>query len=340
MKKRVDLPKAENTLLPMVKKSYLYSLLSTMVLIFPLLLFCQTPVADSLLKLLPYEKNDSIRIAMLRDIGFDYYRTNAVKSTRYLKEAIALAKQTNNTYQYFGAWMDYGSLKIDMEQYDSAAIIFKWLLPEPFAETNSRMKAGALSNLATVYLDQDKYVEAEQYFLKAIDIYEKNKIESQLVNSYGNICFIYTDLKQYQNTINYAGKLYAIAKKINGPQSLVVALSFLSASYTRLGQPEKAIAYLNEAMALSLQQQNPSQRFELHSDFGEYYIAIKEYNKAIIQLTKADSISKILTNSRHRGGNLALLGKAYTLKKDYAKAREVLEQAALLLSANGKMVSR
>jgi two-component system, sensor histidine kinase ChiS len=283
----------------MAKKSLVYSLcLLLATTVAPNYIFCQTSIADSLLKLLPHEKNNSIRIAMLRDIGFDYYRTNAVKSAMYLKQAIALAKQTNNTYQYFGARMDYGSLKIDMEQYDSAAAIFKKLLAEPFAETNSRMKAGPLSNLATVYLGQDKYLEAEQYYLKAIDIYEKNKIKSQLVNSYGNICFIYTDLKQYQNTINYAGKLYAIAKKINDPQSLVVALSFLSASYTRLAQPEKTLPYLNEAMALSLQQKNPSQRFELHSDFGEYYIATREYNKAIIQLTKADSISKILTNSR------------------------------------------
>jgi two-component system, NarL family, sensor kinase len=340
MKKRVDLLKAENTLLPMVKKNCLYFLLTTMVLIFSVSMFCQTPVADSLLKLLPYEKNDSIRIAMLRDIGFDYYRTNAVKSTRYLKEAIALAKQTNNTYQYFGAWMDYGSLKIDMGQYDSAAIIFKRLLSEPFAETNYRMKAAALSNLATVYLDQDKYVEAEQYYLQAIAIYEKNHTESQLVISYGNICFIYTDLKQYQHTIDYANKLYSLAKKNDDLESLVVSLGFLASSYTRLGQPEKSFPLLKEALELSLKQENPNQRFELYSDLGEYYIAVKDYDKAIVHLTKADSIAKKLTNSRHRGSNLALLGKAYTLKSNYTKAREVLQEAALVLAGNGKLNER
>ena len=302
--------------------------------------FSQTPIADSLLLLLPLEKNDSVRIAMLRDIGFDYYRTNAVKSAKYLKEAIALAKKTNNTYQHFGAWLDYGSLKIDMGQYDSAAAIFKNLLVEPFAETNYRMKAAALSNLATVYLDQDKYVEAEQYYLKAIAIYEKNKVESQLVISYGNICFIYTDLKQYQNTIDYANKLYAIAKKINDPESMVVALGFLSASYTRLGNPEKALPQLNEAMKLTQQQQNPSQKFELHSDLGEYYIAIKNYDKAIVELIKADSIAKTLTNSRHRGSNLALLAQAYTLKSNYNKARAILQEAAALLDGNGKINER
>jgi signal transduction histidine kinase len=318
---------------------YLLSLLIITVFTAPCV-FSQTPVADSLLKLLPFEKNDSIRIAMLRDIGFDYYRTNAAKSAKYLKEAIALAEKTNNTYQYFGAWMDYGSLKTDMEQYDSAAAIFKRLLAAPYAETNYRMKAGALSNLATVYLDLDRYLEAEQYYLQAIAIYEKNKLESQLVNSYGNICFIYTDLKQYQNTINYAGKLYTIAKKINDPESICIALSFLSASYTRLGQPQKAWPLLNEAMALSLQQQNPSQRFELHSDFGEYYIAIKDYGNAIVQLTKADSISKTLTNSRHRASNLALLGRAYSLNNNYTKAREVLQDASVLLAGNGKINER
>ncbi len=307
----------------------------------PLAICGQTPVADSLLKQLPFQKNDSLKIAMLRDIGFDYYRTNAAKSANYLKEAIALAQKTSNTYQHFGAWLDYASLKIDMGQFDSATIILKRLLNEPFAAGNYRMRAAALSNLATVYLDQDDYLEAEQYYLKAIDVYEKNNAPSELVvASYGNICFVYTDLKQYQNAIKYANKLYGIAAKINDPASMVIALGFLSASYTRLGTPEKTLPLLNEALTLSLKQQNPNQRFEVYSDFGEYYIAVKQYDKAITQLVKADSIAKTLTNNRHRGSNLALLGRAYTLKGDYRNARKILEQAAALLTGDGKRNER
>lgn len=277
---------------------------------------------------------------MLRDIGFDYYRSNAAKSAKYLMEAIALAKKTNITFQYFAAWMDYGSLKIDMGQYDTAAIIFKHLLAEPYAQTNYKMKAGALSNLATIYLDQDKYVAAEQYYLQAIALYEQNNNESQLMISYGNICFIYTDLKQYQNTIRYAEKLYALASKLIDQESKVVALGFLSASYIRLGKPGKAWPLLNEALAISLQQRNPNQRFEIYSGFGEYYLVTKDYDKAIIQLTKADSIASTLTNSRHRGSNLALLSRAYLLKNNYPKAIKVLETAAIVLTGNGNKNER
>ncbi len=325
----------------MLKKEFFYSIYKMLVIVFfPLPAFCQTSYSDSLLKQLPYEKNDTQKIIMLRDIGFDYYRTDAVKSGKYLMDAIALAKKTNNTFQYFAAWMDYGSLKIDMGKYDTAAIIFKSLLAEPFAETNYKMKAGALSNLATVYLDLDNYIEAERYYLQAIALYEKNRDESQLVISYGNICFIYSDLKQYQNTIRYADKLYAIAKKNNDRESMVVALGFMSSSYIRTGKPGKAIGFLNESLELSFTQQNPNQRFEVYSGFGEYYLSIREYDRAIEALSSADSIANTLTNSRHRGTNLSLLGRAYTYKNDYPRARKVLEKAAVLLAGSGNKNER
>lgn len=134
---------------------------------------CQTPIADSLLKILPFEKNDTLKIIILRDIGFDYYRTNAKMSALYLLQARDLALNTGNTFQYFAATMDYASLQIELGKLDTAIVIFKALLSEPYAETNYKMQAAALGNLATVYLNQDKYIAAQEYYLKAIALYEK-----------------------------------------------------------------------------------------------------------------------------------------------------------------------
>jgi two-component system, NarL family, sensor kinase len=301
---------------------------------------CQTPTADSLMQLLPLEKNDSLRIVMLRDIGFDYYRTNATKSAEYLLQARDLAKKTNNTFQYFGAIMDYGSLQIELSKFDTAILIFKKLLAEPYAETNYKLKAAALGNLATAYLNQDKYIAAQQCYLQAIALYENNRDEQQLSIPYGNICFVYLELKQYQNTIDYANRLYLLSTKNNDMESKVTALGFMATSYIRMGKPEKSIGLLKESLVLSLLQQNASQRFELYATFGEYYLAIKDYHQAVVSLTKADSISKKLTNSKHRGSNLVLLGKAYALGNNYRKASKVLEEAALALSGRGKKNER
>lgn len=297
---------------------------------------CQTTIADSIIKMLPLEKNDSLRVVMLRDIGFDYYRTNAKKSSQYLLQAMALAKQTNNIFQYFGAMMDYGSLQIELGKLDTAIVIFKALLAEPYAQTNYKMKAAALGNLATVYLNQGRYIAAQECYLTAIALFEKNKDERQLAIPYGNICFVFLELKQYQKAIDYANRLYLLSVKNNDKESQVTALSFVATSYIRMGTPERALSALKESMTLSLLQQNPSQRFELYSNFGEYYLAIKNYNQAIFNLNKADSISKTLTNAKHRGSNLALLAKAYTLNNNYSKAIKVLEQAASMLEGSGK----
>ena len=216
--------------------------------------------------------------------------------------------------------MDYGSLQIELGKLDTAIVIFKALLAEPYAKTNYKMKAAALGNLATVYLNQGRYISAQECYLAAIVLYEKNKDEQQLAILYGNICFVFLELKQYLKVIDYANRLYLLLVKSNDKRSKVTALSFISTSYIRMGRPENAIGALNESMELSLFQQNPTQRFELYSTFGEYYLAIKDYNKAILNLTKADSISKTLTNSKHRGSNLALLAKAYALNHNYPQA--------------------
>jgi two-component system, NarL family, sensor kinase len=300
----------------------------------------QQSFADSLIKRLPLEKNDSNKIMMLRNIGFEYMSTDTIKCRQYLVEAMALAKKTNNVYQQLGSLMDFGSMHVDMGKYDTAEIIYKSIIANPNSEKYYRSRAGALSNLATLYVDQEKYVQAQPYYLQAIEIYEKNNDSVQLSISYGNICNLYTFLKQYQNTIKYAQKLYAIAIKKNDKISIVNALENLSAGYSSMGDYPKSFSYLSQTLPLAIEVNNPNQLFHTYGNFGDYYFNIKEYNKAIPYLIKADSIAKIITNKRRRATNLCLLGNAYAAVNDFKKAKIALQEAEQILVGNDELRER
>jgi two-component system, NarL family, sensor kinase len=314
------------------KKTFLFLSFSLLMFISTIEIFSQVSMADSLLKILPFEKNDSLKIVILRDIGFSYYRTNPVKSKKYLLEAMELAKKTNNKFQFCKALIDYGSLQIDMGKYDTAIVILTNLLADPYSEAHYKIKGPILGNLATVYLDQDNYIKAQQCYLQAIEIFEKNNDQYNLVISYGNLCLVLIHQKFYAKTIQYAEKLYNLGVKNNDKESVTNALSTLSSCYTRTGNYTKALIVLNQSLSSALTQDNSSQLFYVYSNFGEYYLATKDYDKAVIQLVKADSIGRTLTYNKNRGVNLSLLGKAYTLKNDYTKAKSVLQKAESMLT--------
>jgi two-component system, NarL family, sensor kinase len=317
----------------MAKKYIFYSfylLLATTVS--PKYIFCQTSIADSLLKQLPYEKNDSIKIVMIRDIGYAYEQTDADKSSAYYLQAIAFAKKINNNYQYLSALMDYGCLHITIGKYDSAVTILQSMLKQTNAQTSYKLKGGALANLGNIYLHQSRYTEAQEYYLKAIDIFEKNKDEQRLTKIYGNISSMFRDLKQLDKAILYAEKMLAVATKNNDNENKVTAFNNLSNAYDRLNNYKKVDSLLHQALPIAIGLENPFYLFNIYFNLGTNYIELKNYEQAIVHIEKSVTIGRTLSNKEELGLPLSQLGRIYSIKNNFVKAMPYLKEAAQILT--------
>jgi signal transduction histidine kinase/uncharacterized protein HemY len=330
-KSKFDLLKTRHV--RMIKKSIFYSLyLLLLTAVAPKYIFCQAAIADSLLKKLPDEKNDSLKIVMIRDIGYAYEQTNAEKSSNYYLQAIALSKKNNNEYQYLAALNDYGNLHITIGKYDTAEVIFKDLLSKTNKQTTYKLKGGALANLGNIYLHQSRYGEAQEYYLKAIDLFEKNNDEQRLTKIYGNISSLFSELKQVDKAILYAEKMLAVATKNNDKDNKIIALNNLSNAYDRLNNYEKVDSLLNQALPVAIESDNPFYLFSTYHNLGTNYIELKNYDQAIVKLEKAISIGRTLSNKEEIGLPLSQLGRIYSIKNNFAKALPFLKEAEQILT--------
>ncbi len=318
-----------------IKKNCGYLLSILLIVVFSVAnVFSQNPVADSLLKSLPFEKNDSLRIVMLRDIGYSYEQTNADKSSVYYLQAMASAKKINNNYQYLAALMDYGRLHVIIGKYDSAIAILQSMLSQTNPQTGYKLKGGALANLGNIYLHQSMYGEAQNYYLKAINLFEKNNDEQRLVKVYGNISGVFCDLKQLDNAILYAQKMLAIATKNNDKENKVTALNNLSNAYDRLNDYEKVDSLLNKALPVAIELDNPFYLFNIYFNLGTNYIELKNYDEAIVQIEKAVTLGRTLSNKEELGLPLSQLGRVYSIKNNFVKAVPFLKEAEQILTGS------
>jgi two-component system, NarL family, sensor kinase len=334
-KDSVHLVRLKAYCISMVKKSIFYSLyLLLATAVAPMDIFCQTSVADSLLKKLPGEKNDSLKIVMLRDIGYDYEQTDAEKSSVYYLQALASAKKTNNKYQYLAALNDYGNLNITIGKYDSAEVIFKDLLSKTNNETSYRLTAGALANLGNIYLHQSRYGEAQEYYLKAIDLFEKNNDEQRLTKVYGNISSMFCDLRQLDKAIMYAKKMLTIATRSENKENMVIALNNLSNAYDRLNNYKKVDSLLHEALPIAIELNNPFYLFNIYFNLGSNYIELKNYDQAIALVEKSITVGRTLSNKEELGLPLSQLGRIFRIKNNYAKALPYLKEAEQILTGS------
>ncbi len=314
---------------------YIFAFLINSISISPII--AQVRVADSLKKILSGERNDSLKIILLRDIGYAYEQTNPIESSNYYLQAITLSKKINNSYQYLAALNDYGNLYITSGKYDSAEIIFKDIFTKTNTQTSYKLKGSVLANLGNIYKNKNKYILAQEQYMKAIALFEKNKDTPRLTRLYGNMNIIFFDLRQDKQAIEYAEKMYSLAKKNNNKEDIVTALVNLSNSYNRMNEHPKAIALLKESLPLAIELDNTYFLCNIYYNLGANEIEIKKYDAAISYLNKAAVFAGTMSNTAELGAVLTQTGRAYSSKGNYSSALNFYNGAEpLVLKANRK----
>ncbi|MFM9910739.1 MAG: tetratricopeptide repeat protein [Chitinophagaceae bacterium] len=313
----------------------IYAFLINSISIFPII--AQVRVADSLKNILSVERNDSVKVILLRDIGYAYEQTNTMESSNYYLQAISLSKKINNSYQYLAALNDYGNLHITSGKYDTAEIIFKDILTKTNTQTSYILTGSVLANLGNIYKNKNKYILAQEQYMKAIALFEKNNDTPRLTRLYGNMNIVFFDLRQDKQAIEYAEKMYSLAKKNNNNEDIVTALVNLSNSYKRMNEHPKAIALLKESLPLAIELDNAYFLSNIYYNLGVNELEMKKYDTAISNLNKAAVFARTMSNTAELGAVLTQSGRAYSSKGNYSVAINFFNEAEpIVLKANRK----
>lgn len=253
----------------------------------------------------------AIKTNSKKQLSFLYnYKGVALERMGEFKEAIEeyhrsikIKEETNNKLGIAYTSSNIGSLYIEIyrlrkdkehltkakEYIEKSLLVFLELEDE-------RGIAIAYSNLGLLYDNKREFEQAIDYYLKTIEIDEKNNASiSDLVIDYNNVGSCYEEKKDYELAIYYYGKALTLCKKSNYPHGLVLVLSNLASCHYSMDQLDKALSYIQEAERKLDKEKFSEIRLQIDLIFYLVYKKRKEFNKSLYHyeqyMQKKDSIS-------------------------------------------------
>jgi tetratricopeptide (TPR) repeat protein len=229
-------------------------------------------------------------------------------------------------------WNRLGVLLIKLGHFNKAEELYEILLEQTIDESK---KAYLFHQLGWIKDDQGKYIEAIEFYEKALQIEQKTlpADHPHLASSYNNIGLVYKNIGEYSKALSYYEKDLEISQKILPPNHHNLAASYhnIGQVYYSVGDYSKALSSHEKALEI-YQKVLPPNHPHLaasYNDIGLVYDQMGEYSKALSSHEKALEIFKKTLPADHP--DLATsynnIGGVYSEMSDYAKALSYYERA-------------
>lgn len=203
---------------------------------------------DSLLTELRHKKEDTTKVKLLTQLGYNYSYSDPILGRKYGNQAVRLAKTLNWSDGMAAAYRIVGiNLSVDSD-YDAALEVYnKGLSCEP----SHKIRSELLRSIGLVYTYMTEYDKALDYDMQALQLAEKVGDRKGVAAILSNIGIVYYDLQDYRKATTY----YERARKINEQMGNRVYLSNnlgnLGNSFMSLKEYDKAVQNYLEAIKIN-----------------------------------------------------------------------------------------
>jgi two-component system sensor histidine kinase UhpB len=297
----------------------------------------QTPVIDSLQKIIAQNKKDSVEVLAYLGITDQYARNNIPVAKRYAYNALTLSRELNLPVQLSAAYSELTVINAQTNQNDSAkyylgrlkklageykAIIiqsnynstaglfyrkqgnYKASLPymlEALRITklgnNKTGVAGQTLNVGNTYLDMGKYRDAMAYHLEALKLFEALGNKRGMSFCYGEVGDDFTKLDQFTAAIPYIQRSLALKNELNDKKGIATAYVNLGEIEEGLKHPDKALPDYLEALALNQTLMLPIEEAKCDLYIGKLYAEGKDITNANGYFSRSGDLFKKLRDT-------------------------------------------
>jgi len=209
----------------------------------------QTPLIDSLLRIVAVHPRDTNKIRALDRLAGEFMRKDMDQAKSYIYQQIALAKELKTDIGLAAAYSGLVALHQTTGRIDSAKYYLDQL--EIFAQNPANKKAAInfANSAGLFYKNQGKIKEALPYLLDALRLLEngdKTARAGQMLNV-GNAYYIIGEIK---NAANYHLKSLALFEEVKNKRGQSFSLNSLGNDYMDLQQYAVAEKYLLQSEKL------------------------------------------------------------------------------------------
>ncbi|MFM9907770.1 MAG: tetratricopeptide repeat protein [Chitinophagaceae bacterium] len=210
---------------------------------------------DSLVYQLKQTTNDTASSNLSKSIFDEYLYINVDSALFYAREGLRYRTRMNwpdelpiGFITIATAFSRKGNYDSSMHYYNKALALIEKLKPDSFNIANH---VTALINMGSTVggLLSDK-VAAMGYYIKALELAEKNNDAERIMFCNHNIATIYSVQNNYEKALDYSFKALAYAGKTGYPDDSAMVMLTIGIVYYRMGDSTKAEEYFNKALPI------------------------------------------------------------------------------------------
>ncbi len=298
-------------------------------------IFSPAQNVDSLLHLLSNAKEDTAKVQLLLDIGFQYEGNDLQTAGKYYLMAGSLSEKLNYKQGIIKFAANYTYLLNERGQYDSSMLYNKRAV-EIAAELNDRNAMGKTNaNLGNVFLYTNMYDSAVFYYEKSLQHFEDIGDEALVARLNDLLLVAYYELRVFAKALDYGKKAIAVLRNANDPLSLISVLSNTGNVYMSLKQFDTALVYYWEAWVLAKQANYKIYENTLLQNLANVHMHTLQTDSLLFYEKKALALSRELGLPNSETKATRGMANYYALKNNLNEAHKYIMQALDLSEKNG-----
>ncbi len=292
-----------------------------------------TSTKDSLLKLLPAQKEDSNAVLLYIKIGRQFESSEPETAKFYYFKARDLSQKINYKPGVIKYIINYTYMLNMHGLYDSSLKLNLQSVEISRQTKDSLNLAITLFNTGTSYRMKGEYESAVRYYEEGKDLFNKFGNVTLEVQTNDVLQVLFYEMKQYKRAIEYGEKSVAGSRKILDLTYLGIALNNLGLSYFMIKMNDKAKNAFEEALGIALKLDDKNLEISQYLNLGSVYLEKGEYGIMKENFEMALKLSKKLEYNQSELLALKGLSFFYMVNKNFTVAKKYANEA-LLISYN------
>lgn len=293
------------------------------------------PKIDSLRTLAQETRHDTVRINAFTLLMSEFMASDTSETTRLRDLAIEESEKVSYTYGLFEAYFQYGYLKSQLGNTDSARWYFDKSYQYALQTNNIELVTQALTEIGSSYYYESNYEQALKYYEAskaaakargARDIYAKN---------ISNIANIYYAQAKYDTAIYFFRQTAAVQDSLRNNKSIdyAITLQNLGNAYQSLNNFPRALDYFFQSLKISESTGDSVGVAYLTGNIGVTYIYQGETDLGLQYLFRSKSTKEQLGMKRSLTYTYYNIGWTYTTLKDYEESERYMKIALEIAKA-------
>lgn len=282
---------------------------------------------DSLKHLLNQTEDPALRVSLLTSIGHEYYRINEDSMKSYALKAVKLAESLpDQTILYLEALVLKTKAYHISSMLDSAAIIARTGLIMAEQEDLPEQQAKFYNRLGMTLAREGKYDQAMDTLLKAIAVFENEKMMDELASGYNHISIVYLLQNDRENGIKYLKQATEILDRQQPTDPTNHALYYLNLAYATEGD-SMSLEYAQIGLQLAERSGKPGIRTQAYMEMGYQKESAGQLDQAMEYYQKNLDMALEMNSPGILADAHRFLGRGYLLQQNYSKAQSELQKA-------------